>query len=97
MNKINYPKVSVVIAVSRDNPLYVESLTQQDYPDYEIIPVKGYTAARARNIGIKKAKGEIIAFIDDDVVIPRTWISKGVELLQKSDADIVGEIGRAHV
>lgn len=87
---MDYPRVSVIIAVSRDKPLYEESLRGQDYPNYEIIPIKGFSAAKARNIGIKKAKGEIIAFIDDDVLLPQGWMSKGVELIKESRANIVG-------
>ncbi len=30
--------------------------------------------AAARNMGIKNAKGEIIFFTDDDVIVPRNWI-----------------------
>jgi len=84
------PKVSVIVASNRDKPLYEESLKGQDYPNYEIIHISGYVAAKARNIGLKKATGEIIAFIDDDVVLPKEWMSKGVELLKDSDTDIVG-------
>ena len=87
---MDYPKVSVVIAVSRDKPVYEESLKRQDYLNYEVFPVKGYTAARARNIGIKKAKGEIIAFIDDDVVLPQGWMSEGVKRFKENATDIVG-------
>jgi GT2 family glycosyltransferase len=88
--RLENPKVSVVVAVSRDRPLYEESLKRQSYANYEVLPIKGYTAAVARNIGIKKAKGEIVAFIDDDVVLPQGWMSKGVQLLQDNPANIVG-------
>ncbi|NQU94918.1 MAG: glycosyltransferase [Candidatus Omnitrophica bacterium] len=87
---MDHPKVSVIIAVGRDNPLYEESLKKQEYPNYEVILVKGYKAAEARNIGVRRAKGNIIAFIDDDVVLPKEWVSMGVELLERSGAHIVG-------
>lgn len=32
--------------------------------------------AKARNLGVKKAKGEIIAFTDDDMKLPTDWIAK---------------------
>jgi glycosyltransferase involved in cell wall biosynthesis len=100
------PRFSLIVAtVSRTNELrrLLESLTQQDFSDYEVILVdqndddrlrdvmdefagrvpltrifspKG--VSRARNNGIRKASGEIIAFPDDDC-----WYSPG--LLVKID------------
>lgn len=32
--------------------------------------------AKARNFGIKKAQNEIVAFTDDDCVVPRDWLKK---------------------
>lgn len=88
---MNYPKVSVVIATNKQRAAtYEESLKIQDYPNYEVIRIEGYTAAKARNMGIKKAEGEIIVFIDDDVILPAGWISKGVNILKESRVDILG-------
>jgi len=30
----------------------------------------------ARNLGITKAKGEVIAFTDDDCIVPKDWLSR---------------------
>jgi len=84
------PLVSVIIAVGRDRPLYEESLKRQDYPAVEVIAIAGHTAAEARNIGIKRAAGEYIVFIDDDVVLPERFLSTGAGLMRASGADIVG-------
>ena len=37
----------------------------------------------ARNAGAKKAKGAIIAFIDSDVVIPKTWLDESYNVASK--------------
>ena len=100
------PRFSLIVAtMSRTNELrrLLESLTRQEFSDYEVILVdqndddrlqevmdefagrvpllrisspKG--ACRARNNGIRKASGELIAFPDDDC-----WYSPG--LLPKVD------------
>ena len=41
---------------------------------------------KGRNEGVKKAKGEILAFIDSDCIAKRDWLRKGVE----ANKDVVG-------
>lgn len=46
--------------------------------------------AVARNMGVKEARGEIIAFIDSDAVVASNWLEKFRQLLDKhSDADVI--------
>ena len=62
------PAVSIIIPSWTGEVNHVmESIEQQTFHDYEIIIVKGVSpAARARNLGIQKARGDILLFIDDD-------------------------------
>ncbi|EKD25956.1 MAG: family 2 glycosyl transferase [uncultured bacterium] len=49
--------------------------------------------AKVRNYGIKKAQGEIIAFIDDDGIADRYWLEMGLKEFENSSiAGIEGEI-----
>ena len=48
----------------------------------------GYT--EARNKGAEKSSGEILAFIDDDCVVPRTWLLKAVPFFANSDIALLG-------
>jgi GT2 family glycosyltransferase len=50
--------------------------------------------AQARNLGIKNAEGEIIAFIDDDVLLPENWAEEMVKTY-KLDKSIIGVTGPA--
>lgn len=67
------PKVSVIIPSWdgwRDGnlPRLLEDLKQQTVKDIEVIVIQGVSPnGRARNQGVKKARGEIIVSIDDDV------------------------------
>ncbi|MFC1577579.1 glycosyltransferase [Thermodesulfobacteriota bacterium] len=44
----------------------------------------------ARNMGIKKAKGKIIAMVDVNCIPVKNWIHQGVETIIKENADLVG-------
>jgi GT2 family glycosyltransferase len=50
----------------------------------------GLGTSRARNIGWRKARGEIIAFVDDDVRVPKHWVRS---LLAFYDDKSVGAVG----
>jgi GT2 family glycosyltransferase len=47
----------------------------------------------ARNVGIEQASGEIIAFIDDDVVLPPEWAADMLQVYQ--DSLVIGVTGPA--
>ena len=40
-------------------------------------------AGAARNVGLENAKGEIIAFLDDDCRVPPEWLDKIIETFKK--------------
>jgi O-antigen biosynthesis protein len=44
----------------------------------------------SRNLGIKKSKGEIVAFIDDDAVPKNNWLYELVNILENNDISGVG-------
>ena len=47
-------------------------------------------ATRARNAGIERASGDIVAFVDDDVVPDRQWLAHLVAPLVSGRADATG-------
>lgn len=54
---------------------------------------KNIGIAFGRNKGLKEAKGDIFAFIDDDCLATKNWL-KEIEKTFKSDKNIVGIVGR---
>jgi GT2 family glycosyltransferase len=50
--------------------------------------------SEARNLGIKEAKGEIIAFVDDDVVLVPNWAEELIETFAMSN-NVIGVTGPA--
>ncbi|MDI6733704.1 MAG: hypothetical protein QME51_07950 [Planctomycetota bacterium] len=69
------PLVSVIIP-SLDGyrggnvPKLIEALNNQTFQDFELLVVTGEKpCARAHNVGVQSAKGEIIVFFDDDITL----------------------------
>lgn len=69
-----------------------EAVEAADFPNplVRIIPTGSIKPALKRNIGIKEAKGDIIAFLDSDAYPIREWLS---EALPYFGDDMVGGIG----
>lgn len=91
------PKASVIIpSLGRSDALYdcKESLYRQTEQDFEIIVVtEEGPLAKLRNEGARRAKGEILIFIDDDVVTSPGWME--AILRRFSDKSIGGVSGPA--
>jgi len=71
-------KFSIIIPVAPwDKPKKaIESLKEIDYPTnkFEIFLISGTNPSRQRNEGIKKSKGEIIVFLDNDSEVPKDYL-----------------------
>lgn len=52
-------------------------------PNIKIIPTGNVTPPYKRDIGAKEAKGEILAFIDDDAYPVKRWLSEAIEIFNK--------------
>ena len=86
-------KFSIIIAVALyRNAEVLNSIKNLDYDKkkYDVIIEKGENASENRNNGLKKAKGEIIGFVDDDAVVDKNWLKNAEDFFDKYNADILG-------
>lgn len=78
-----YPNIEVLYVVERSTELYdqVKAYAEEKaITNLKVLFNDGEPgASAARNLGIKNAKGELIAFSDDDVVLFPNWAEKMVE------------------
>lgn len=81
----------IVVNSSQDN---TQEMVQSQFPDVKVIQLKkrAYTG-EAKNIGLKKAQGEIMAFIDSDCVPERNWLSSVKKLHSRGHKIVGGAIG----
>lgn len=89
------PLVTIITPTTADRAAFMDKLLHmvaaQDYPNIEhlIIEDAGTVGAK-RNMGCERAGGEIILHMDSDDQYAADWVSKSVDALLSSGADVVG-------
>ena len=89
-----YPKEQYEIIVVDDYSTDELKSVVEKYPKVQYVLNKlEFSLPAARNMGLTKAKGEIIVFLDDDAIVEKDYIKKIVEAFEKNDG-IGGATGR---
>lgn len=65
-------------------------LVKEKFPQVIIVDNQMKHAASGRNVGIKHAKGDIIAFTDGDCIVAEDWIENISEAFKNNDIDGLG-------
>ena len=83
VNKIR-KEVHEFIVVDAGTPDLAD-IVLEDFKFPQIINGKGSSRGGGKNIGIKKASGDVIAFLDDDTEVTDNWIIEMTKTLKHSD------------
>lgn len=85
----------------------IQHLQRQSFKDFEIIvipdekekisgaivlPSHNPGPAFKRNLGVQKAKGEILAFLDDDSYPDKDWLKNAIEIFNNVSLNINHQI-----
>jgi len=86
---LDYPKGQLEIIVVDNGS--VDSTVQlvKKFP-VQVLVKENCTVSALRNFGAKNAKGEILAFVDADCIVPKYWLKEAVELLQQEKVGAAG-------
>ena len=91
-----YPHIEVIFVAERSEVLFdkVKSYAEENGINVKMLFNSGQTGlSAARNLGTKEAKGDIIAFVDDDVVLFQNWAKEMMKAYE--DDSIIGVTGPA--
>ena len=90
-----YPREHLeIIVVDTGNVPGLDSTTRAHLPDASILRLPGGWHYEMKNLGLKAATGQIIAFVDSDVMIVPNWVALAVDTLRAAPAEVVGVQGR---
>jgi len=87
-----YKETDIIIVVDGNQELYEVIMKTYDTHGNIKIMVTGESlgAFGAGNVGVKVARGDVVAFLDDDAVAEKRWVENLVDTYQKLDAIAVG-------
>lgn len=91
-----YPNIEAIFVIERSRELYAKISTYSQEKNFQnlrlIFSNEKLGISEARNVGIKSARGDIVAFTDDDAVLFPNWAEE-VVLTFKKDNRIIGVTG----
>ena len=83
------PGVSVIIPAYEDKPVLrraIWSICQTvDVPAQLVVAMERQSVAKNRNAGLARARHDLVAFLDDDVLLPAGWLSKMAAVLLEDE------------
>ncbi len=85
---LNYPNYEIIVVDNAPSSTATAQLIRQRYQQYPCIRYvyeEQPGLSNARNAGLKRAKGEIVAMVDDDVSVDAHWLTEIARAFQSSE------------
>lgn len=94
LQKLDYNNDKVEVIIVDGNSTDMTQDIVKKYP-VKLVVEKKKGLNVARNTGIKKGNGEIVAFTDSDCIVPSNWVTKIVENFKNPQVSCVGGSAKA--
>lgn len=90
-----YPREDLeIIVVDTGDVLGLDAAVLDHLPAASILRLPGGRHYEMKNLGLRAATGQIIAFVDSDVMVVPNWAAQAVDTLRAAPAEVVGVQGR---
>jgi GT2 family glycosyltransferase len=76
LGDIDYPLYEIIVVDNAPVTDETERLVMKKYPDVHYVRNCQRGLAAAHNVGLEAARGRIVAFTDDDVIVDRRWLAE---------------------
>lgn len=86
----DYPAIDEILVVDGGSTDGTRDLVGRRDPAVRLVDNPGVTAASAMNIGLAEARNEVIVRADAHTLYAPDYVSRCVEVLERSGADVVG-------
>lgn len=93
LSEQTYRNFEVIVLPDSEIPDFASSSSTPQLPSFRQIPTGKVRPAEKRNTGIEAAKGEVVAFIDDDAYPEPHWIENAVKYFGNPEIGAVGGPG----
>jgi glycosyltransferase involved in cell wall biosynthesis len=90
LTRLAHPNYELIVVDNTPGEGEVEQLAAESDARYVVEPREGLS--RARNTGAREARGDIVAYIDDDAVADRAWLGRHAAALE--DPEVAAATGR---
>jgi glycosyltransferase involved in cell wall biosynthesis len=85
--KQTFTNKEIIVVVDKNEDLFLK-LRDYLFPSVRVILSTEAGASNARNAGVKIATGDIVAFIDDDVIVNENWLTTLIR--NYKDPNVIG-------
>ena len=76
LQEVHYPRYEIIVVDNTESPASTARMVRERFADVVYVREVQSGVPYARNLGLKQARGEIVAFIDETAVVDADWLTE---------------------